>query len=119
MADLIVELYGTRIGVLTGDARAFDLKIEPGAVKAFGIDSPILSIAIPLALVPTRTHLIEEGRSWGLRDAERTIHEALETVLETAGNEVPHARAYPRLVENITRFTRNLLAGRPAGPPAT
>ncbi|MFU8888917.1 MAG: type II toxin-antitoxin system HipA family toxin [Trueperaceae bacterium] len=67
----------------------------------------------------TRTHLIEEGRSWGLRDAERTIHEALETVLETAGSEVPHARAYPRLVEDITRFTRNLLDGRAAGPPTT
>ena len=39
----------------------------------------------------TRAHLIEEGRSWGLRDAERTIHEVLEIVLETAGSEVPHA----------------------------
>lgn len=65
----------------------------------------------------TRTHLIEEGRSWGLRDAERTIREVLEIVLETAGSEVPHARAYPRLVEDITRFTQNLLAGRAAGPP--
>lgn len=65
----------------------------------------------------TRAHLVEEGRSWGLRDAERTTHEILETVLETAGNEVPHARAYPRLVDDITRFTQNLLDGRAAGPP--
>ncbi len=72
MADLIVELYGARIGMLTGDARTFDVTIEPDAVKTYGIDSPILSVAIPLALVPTRAHkqrrrnffqeLLPEGR---------------------------------------------------------
>jgi serine/threonine-protein kinase HipA len=66
----------------------------------------------------TRTHLIEEGRSWGLQGAERPIDEVLEIVVETAGSEVPHARAHPRLVEDVARFARNLLGGRPAGPPA-
>ena len=54
MADLIVELYGTRVGVLTGDTRTFDFVAESTAVKDFGLDSPILSVAIPLALAPTR-----------------------------------------------------------------
>lgn len=72
MADLVVELYGTRIGALKGDWRTFDLMIESNAVRSFGIDSPVLSIAIPLALVPTRAHkqkrrnffqeLLPEGR---------------------------------------------------------
>lgn len=72
MADLAVELYGTRIGTLKGDWRTFDLEFEPSAVMTFGIDSPILSVAVPLALVPTRAHkqrrrnffqeLLPEGR---------------------------------------------------------
>lgn len=72
MADLVVELYGTRIGTLEGDWRTFDLQFEPGAVRTFGIDSPILSVAVPLAVVPTRAHkqkrrnffqeLLPEGR---------------------------------------------------------
>ena len=66
----------------------------------------------------TRAHLIEEGRSWGLQGAERTTHEVLEAVLETVRDEVPHPRAHPRLAEDVTRFTQNLLAGRAAGPPA-
>ena len=72
MADLVVELYGTRIGTLKGDWRTFDLKFEPGAVRTFGIDSPILSVAVPLAMIPTRANkqkrrtffqeLLPEGR---------------------------------------------------------
>ena len=72
MADLVVELYGTLIGTLKGDWRTFDLVIESDAVRTFGIDSSILSVAIPLALVPTRAHkqkrrnffqeLLPEGR---------------------------------------------------------
>ncbi len=72
MADLVVELYGKRVGTLKGDSRTFDLEFEPDAVKTFGIDSPILSVAVPLALVPTRAHkqkrrnffreLLPEGR---------------------------------------------------------
>lgn len=72
MADLIAELYGTRFCTLKGDSRTFDLEFEPSAVRTFGIDSPILSVAVPLALVPTRAHkrkrrnffqeLLPEGR---------------------------------------------------------
>lgn len=51
MADLVVELYGTRIGTLTGTWRTFDIQIDPAAVLRFGIDSLILSIAIPLTAV--------------------------------------------------------------------
>lgn len=54
MADLVVELYGTRIGTLAGTWRTFDFVADPGAVETFGLDSLILSVAIPLAAVPTR-----------------------------------------------------------------
>lgn len=51
MADLVVELYGTRVGTLIGTWRTFDIRIDPSAVFKFGLDSPILSLAIPLTAV--------------------------------------------------------------------
>jgi serine/threonine-protein kinase HipA len=72
MADLVVELYGTRAGVLRGTWRTFDFVPDLAAVVKFGIDSPILSAAIPLAVVPVRSRkgrrqsffreLLPEGR---------------------------------------------------------
>jgi serine/threonine-protein kinase HipA len=72
MADLIVELYGKRIGTLTGQWRTFDFVTDPDAVAEFGIDSPILSTALPLTAVPVRARkerrqnffreLLPEGR---------------------------------------------------------
>lgn len=54
MADLAVELYGVHIGVLSGTWRSFDFLSDPESLDAFGIDSPILSVAIPLTAVSTR-----------------------------------------------------------------
>jgi serine/threonine-protein kinase HipA len=72
MADLIVELYGARVGALTGPWRTFDFLTDLAAVAEFGIDSPILSVAIPLTVVPVRAgkerrqnffrELLPEGR---------------------------------------------------------
>ena len=72
MADLVVELYGTRAGTLTGTWRTFDFLPDVAAVTRFGIDSPILSVAIPLTVVAVRSRkerrqnffreLLPEGR---------------------------------------------------------
>ena len=72
MADLAVELYGTRAGVLSGPWRTFDFVPDPEAVARFGIDSSVLSVAIPLAAVAVRSRkerrqnffreLLPEGR---------------------------------------------------------
>jgi serine/threonine-protein kinase HipA len=72
VADLVVELYGMRIGVLAGPWRTCDFLPDPAAVAKFGIDSPVLSVAIPLAVVPVRARkerrqnffreLLPEGR---------------------------------------------------------
>lgn len=72
MADLVVELYGMPAGVLAGPWRAFDFVPDPAAAARFGIDSTILSVAIPLAVVGVRSRkdrrqnffreLLPEGR---------------------------------------------------------
>jgi serine/threonine-protein kinase HipA len=54
MADLVVELYGTKVGVLAGPWRTFDFLTDPTAVDIFGLNSTILSAAIPLTAVQTR-----------------------------------------------------------------
>jgi len=54
MADLVVELYGTQVGVLSGTWRAFDFVPGLAAVARFGIDGSILSVAIPLTAVAVR-----------------------------------------------------------------
>ena len=72
MADLVVELYGTRAGLLSGPWRTFDFVPDPAAAARFGIDSTVLSVAIPLAVVAVRSRkerrqnffreLLPEGR---------------------------------------------------------
>ncbi len=81
MADLKVELYGMSIGTLGGDWRNFDFVPDLEAVTIFGLDSPVLSVALPLAVQPPRAQkrrrqnffreLLPEGRmlNWLAREA--------------------------------------------------
>lgn len=72
MSELVVELYGTRVGTLTGDGRSFDFVADAGAIEEFGLDSLVMSVAVPLAVVPVRARrgrrqnffreLLPEGR---------------------------------------------------------
>src|SRR6185312_16434472 len=74
MGDLVVELYGTPVGMLAGTWRTFDFLPDPAAVARFGLDSPVLSVAIPLVAVAVRSRkdrqqnffreLLPEGRMW-------------------------------------------------------
>lgn len=54
MADLAVELYGLRVGTLRGRGAALDFVAEEAAVATFGLDSLVLSVSVPLAVVPAR-----------------------------------------------------------------
>ncbi|HOA28139.1 MAG TPA: HipA N-terminal domain-containing protein, partial [Arachnia sp.] len=55
MGDLLVELYDTVVGRLSGGRRDFDFAAEPAAVRRFGLDSSVLSVAVPVAPVATRS----------------------------------------------------------------
>jgi serine/threonine-protein kinase HipA len=63
----------------------------------------------------TRAHLVTEGQLWGLPDAADVVDQTLDAVAAAVAAERPHPDAWPSLVADITRFTANLAAGRPAG----
>ncbi len=57
MSELAVELYGQRIGVLSGDNfRSFDITFDPSAVAHFGSSSQVMSMAVPLDPTRNRGH---------------------------------------------------------------
>ena len=72
MTDLVVELYGVRAGTLRGARASLDFVADRAAIDAFGLDSLVLSVAVPLAVVPARARkerrqnffreLLPEGR---------------------------------------------------------
>src|SRR5690625_908618 len=60
---LAVELYGVRLGTLEGKPRTFDFLPTPEAIENFGINSTILSVAIPLSPELRRDHS-SRRRNW-------------------------------------------------------
>lgn len=60
---LAVELYGTILGTLTGNARTFDFSPTVEGTDRFGANSPVLSVVIPLAPSQRRDHAIRR-RNW-------------------------------------------------------
>lgn len=61
--SLAVELYGTVIGRLIGEAPRFDFTPSAEAIEVFGANSPVLSVAIPLAPAQRRDHA-GRRRNW-------------------------------------------------------
>lgn len=60
---LAVELYGTQIGKLEGDARTFDFIPSAQGIERFGAASTVLSVAIPLTSTQPRHHA-RRRRNW-------------------------------------------------------
>lgn len=60
---LAVDLYGVRVGLLEGDARSFDFLSSEEGLDAFGVNSPVLSVSIPLAPKQRRDRA-ERRRNW-------------------------------------------------------
>lgn len=60
---LAVELHGTIVGSLVGDARSFDFVPSAEGIEQFGANSSVLSVAIPL-LPRTRRDHAGRRRNW-------------------------------------------------------
>ncbi|OJU40611.1 MAG: hypothetical protein BGN97_01125 [Microbacterium sp. 69-10] len=100
---LAVELYGTPIGSLEGDARTFDFTPSDAAIERFGTNSPVLSVAIPLT--PTqRRDRAGRRRNW-----------FSELLPEGDRMEQPLDGAAPSMHARIQTFIANLLSGRAMG----
>ncbi|HWK20097.1 MAG TPA: HipA domain-containing protein [Microbacteriaceae bacterium] len=67
----------------------------------------------------TRSHLIDAGRSWGLRNAPNIVDDVLAQVATFATTEQPLPGAHPDLAADIARFTANLMAGIGASQDGT
>jgi serine/threonine-protein kinase HipA len=60
---LAIELYGTVVGTIEGDARTFDFIPTDEGIERFGPNSAVLSVAIPLVPQRRRDHA-SRRRSW-------------------------------------------------------
>lgn len=60
---LAVEIYGTNFGMLKGDSRNFDFSPTSEAINHFGVNSAVLSVAIPLVPSQQRNHS-KRRRNW-------------------------------------------------------
>lgn len=60
---LTVELHGTTLGTLSGDARTFDFLPAAEAIERFGTNSTVLSVAVPLVATQRRDHA-SRRRNW-------------------------------------------------------
>jgi serine/threonine-protein kinase HipA len=60
---LTVELYGTRIGTLAGSTQDFDFVPSPQGIERFGVNSTMLSVAIPFTPTPRRDRALRR-RNW-------------------------------------------------------
>ncbi|MCS5713535.1 HipA N-terminal domain-containing protein [Herbiconiux sp. CPCC 205716] len=60
---LAVELYGTVIGTIEGDARTFDFVPSREGIEQFGPNSAVLSVAVPLTPTQRRDHAARR-RNW-------------------------------------------------------
>jgi serine/threonine-protein kinase HipA len=58
-----LELYGSFIGILQGDARTFDFIPSDDGLARFGENSPVLSVAIPFTPAQRRDHA-GRRRNW-------------------------------------------------------
>lgn len=66
MPDLIVELYGHRVGVLAGDDwRTFDFVTDPSAFEHFDVGAAVLSETVPFTSRPQRARAARRRNFFG------------------------------------------------------
>jgi serine/threonine-protein kinase HipA len=114
-----LDMHGKNISMLhlpDGSTRltpAYDVvpqtHLDSDGKMALAINRKYLHAAI------TREDLIAEGKSWNVRSPEAAVTSALEAVEAFVRAESPVPNAFAGLQDDIARFTRNLLEGRPAG----
>lgn len=117
MADLVVELYGVRVGTLVGDWRTFDFVGCVDGVERFGLDSMILSCAIPLAIAPTRARRSQrQGFFRELLPEGRMLTRMAELAKVPSHDTVAMLRRYGRDIAGALQIWDSDLPGEPRQP---
>lgn len=62
MTELVVELYGSRVGILSGERDAFDFVPDAEALRRYGAGSTVLSVAVPLVRARATSPALREAR---------------------------------------------------------
>ncbi|MEC5151396.1 HipA domain-containing protein [Cryobacterium sp. GrIS_2_6] len=114
-----LDMHGKNISMLhlrdgsTAITPAYDVvpqtHLDGDGKMALAVNRKYLHAAI------TIDDLIAEGLSWNVRSPRALITSALEAVESFAHSESPVDNAYAGLQDDVRRFTRNLLEGRPTG----
>ncbi|MDY7529944.1 MULTISPECIES: type II toxin-antitoxin system HipA family toxin [unclassified Cryobacterium] len=114
-----LDMHGKNISMLhmrdgsTEITPAYDVvpqtHLDSDGKMALAVNRKYLHAAI------TIDDLIAEGLSWNIRSPRAVIISALEAVESFAHSESPVDNAYVGLQDDVRRFTRNLLEGRPTG----
>jgi len=114
-----LDMHGKNISLLRlrdGSTRltpAYDVvpqtHLDGGGKMALAINREYVHGSITL------DDLVAEGESWNIRSARELVTSTLESIRDFIETENPVEGAYPRLRDDIARFTSNLLAGRETG----
>jgi serine/threonine-protein kinase HipA len=117
MGDLVVELYGVRVGTLRGRGRDFDFVAEPDAIEHFGLDSLVMSVAVPLAVVPARARRARRQNFFREMLPEGRLLTRLAQQADVAEHDVVGLlRAYGRDVAGALQVWDPDLPGEPRTP---
>ncbi|QAY62871.1 hypothetical protein ET495_06005 [Xylanimonas allomyrinae] len=119
MRDLVVELYDARIGTLAGTGSRFDFMAEPEAIERFGLDSTVLSLAVPLSPVAVGSRRARRQNYFAELLPEGRIRTRLAQVAGVAEHDVMGMlRAYGRDVAGVRcrSGTRRFLVSRGRRP---
>lgn len=117
MGELAVELYEVHLGSLRGDWRTFDFHPSPEAVATFGLDSPVLSVAAPLALMPGRAHKQRrQGVFAELLPEGRMLSRLAQQAGVPAHDSVGLLRAYGRDIAGALQIWDPTIPGEPRTP---
>ena len=114
-----LDMHGKNISLLRlrdGSTRltpAYDVvpqtHLDSGGKMALAVNREYVHGSITL------DDLVAEGESWKIRSSRELVTSTLESIRDFIETENPVEGAYPRLRDDIARFTSNLLAGRETG----
>lgn len=117
MSELSVRLYGIHMGTLVGEWRDFDFSVSDDAIQAFGIDSTIMSMAIPLAPIPNRARKAQRQNFFRETLPEGRMLTRLAAEAGKAERDVIGLlRAYGRDIAGALQIWDTRLSGEPRMP---